>query len=48
MDMLIGWGLLLALVGFFAVLLKFAGPPGESKPHCGVQNGKGSGGSCCH
>jgi hypothetical protein len=47
MDMLIGWGVLLVIVGFFAALLRFAGPPGEAKPHCSVGDGSGSGG-CCH
>lgn len=48
MEMLIGWGLLAALVLFLAVLMKVAGPPGESKPHCGVQDGRRSGGPGCH
>jgi len=48
MDMLIGWGIIAGLVTIFAVVLKFAGPPGDAKPHCGVKDGGGSGGSCCH
>lgn len=47
MSFLIGWGILLLLVLFFAVLLKVAGPPGEAKPHCGVHD-RQSGGSGCH
>jgi len=48
MDMMIGWGIILALVGCFVALMRFAGPPGEAKPHCGVGDGKGSGRPCCH
>ena len=37
METLMGWGLLAGLVVFLAAVIKFAGPPGESKPHCCVQ-----------
>lgn len=46
METLIGWGLLLGFVLFLVGLMKVAGPPGESKPHCGVRDGGSSGG--CH
>lgn len=48
MDMLIGWGTLVGLFALFAAVLKLAGPPGDARPHCGMKEGGGSGGSCCH
>lgn len=47
MEALFGWGLLLLFGGFIALLFKFAGPPGEAKPSCGVGD-KGKAGGGCH
>lgn len=48
MDMLIGWGLLLLVITGLALVIRTAGPPGESRPHCSVDRDGGRSSGGCH
>lgn len=48
MDILIGWGLILLVVGAITFVIRISGPAEKTQPKCGSDTTSGSSRRGCH